>query len=233
MDKRTYYGVRRYTMQDGNTFDVKIYQKSNNHRLSIRVVYGEMEAYVTTRTTMKDLDKLVEQAYNRYPDRIVNRPFMKEGVYVYVLGEKEYFTNDPSKKEDPTFFYLPKNTKDPLTRYKKLFLEYLYKRVPEIGKKMSVDLTGWKIRTGLFLSYYAVCFPTKHQLKFDYRLFAYKPEVMDSVIIHEIAHTYEVHHNDRFYTIVKMYCPQYDILNHMIDCGRFEGRLDDVLYTHH
>ncbi len=230
MDKRKFLGKRTYTMKDGVTFDANIYRKSTNRGMTIRVVYGEMEVYISTSTTFSSMDKFVASAYNKFKGRIVNRPFMKENIYVYVLGKKKYFTYDSKYKDHPDYFYLPANTKDPITRYKKLFLEYLKPRVIEIGKRMGRDLSDYIIRTGLFLSYYGVCFPTKKQFKFDYRLFAYKPEIMDSVIIHEIAHTYEIHHNERFYTIVKMYCPDYDKLNSEIDAGRFEGELDNYVF---
>ena len=233
MDKRKYLGVRQYTMTDGTTFIVKLYHKSTNRGMTIRVVYGEMEAYISNTVSFSMLDKFVVTAYNRNRHSILDRPFMKEDNYIFVLGKKKYFTYDAREKDNPSFFYLPPNTKDPLTRYKKMFLEYLKPRLVMIGKRMGRDLSDYKVRTGLFLSYYAVCFPTKRQFKFDYRLFAYTPEVMDSVIIHEVAHTYEIHHNDRFYTIVKMYCPDYDRLNKMIDEGRFEGDLDNYVRENH
>jgi len=218
-------------MSDGASFDVNIYRKNNNNGITIRSSYGEMEAYISTYTTFAQLDKFVTGAYSKYRGvKILNRPFYKENVYIYLLGKKRYFTDDISLKDSSLYFYVPKGTKDPLTRYKKMFLSYLNAHLPLLAGRMAIDLKGWKIRTGLFLSYYAICFPVQHQLKFDYRLFAYQPEVMDSVLIHELAHTYEIHHNDRFYTIVKMYCPQYDKLNAMIEEGRFEGELDDVYH---
>jgi predicted metal-dependent hydrolase len=223
MDKRKYLGSREYHMTDGNSFVAKIYQKANNRGLSIRAVYGEMEIYVSSRVSFQTMDNFVKNAYNKYKDHIFNRPFMKEGIYIYLLGKKRYFTSDMTRKNDPNYFYVSPNCRDPLVRYKRMFLEYLRKRVDELGLRMGVDLSSYIIRTGLFLSYYGVCFPVKKQFKFDYRLFAYKPEVMDAVIIHEIAHTYEIHHNERFYTIVKMYCPDYDHLDHQIACGMFEG----------
>lgn len=230
MDKRIFLTTRTYRMPDGVTFTAKIYKKSNDRGMTLRAVYGEMEAYVSSRTNITDLDKFILKSYPKFSDRIMNRPFMIKDVYVYILGKKRYFSYDIKDKDDPSYFYIPSNTKDPITRYKKMFLEYLKPRLVEIGKRMGKDLSPYIVRTGLFLSYYAVCFPTKRQFKFDYRLFAYKPEIMDSVIIHEIAHTYEIHHNQRFYTIVKMYCPDYDKLNKEIERGRFEGELDNYVF---
>ncbi len=230
MDKRQFLGQRTYHLSDGSSFSADLYRRSNNRGMSIRAVYGSMELYISSATRADDLDAFVYRTLPKLKDRIIDRPYLKDGVYAYILGKKRYFTSDPMKKGDPNYFYVPSRMKDPLTQYKSLFLKYLTPRVIEIGKRMGEDVSDWKIRTGLFLSYYAVCFPTKHQFKFDYRLFAYRPEISDSVIIHEMAHTYEVHHNDRFYKIVKLYCPDYDELNHMIESGRFEGRMDDYVF---
>lgn len=226
MDKRKYLGSREYFMTDGNSFIASIYQKSNNRGISIRPVYGQMEIYVSSKVSFKMMDEFVTQSYVRFKDHIFNRPFMKENIYIYMLGKKKYFTSDIRLKNDPDYFYMPLNAKDPLVRYKKMFLDYLKVRVVQQGMMMGVDLSSYIIRTGLFLTYYGVCFPVKKQFKFDYRLFAYEPKVMDSIIIHEIAHTFETHHNDRFYQIVNAYCPNYDKRIHEIECGKFEGEMD-------
>ena len=230
MDKRLFLGERTYTKSDGTTFQAQVYRKSNNRGVTGRVVYGQMELYVSTFSNNEIIDKMAMILLKRFPNAIITRPFLKKDVYAYILGKKRYFTSVSSNRENETFFYVPSNVKDPVTRYKKDFLNYLKPRVIEVGKRMGIDLSGFAVRTGLFLSYYAVCFPTKHQLKFDYRLFAYKPEISDSVIIHEISHTLEIHHNDRFYTIVKLYCPNYDELDQEIQDGRFEGRTDDYVF---
>jgi hypothetical protein len=228
MDKRNLIGERTYPLKDGSSFTAKIYYH-NARGLTLRIVYGTMELYVPRYATSAMIDKLVGIGLEKFPDRIINRPYLVPGVYAYVLGKKHYFSTDPKNKDSETYFYVPSNMKDPVTRYKKLFLDYVKPRAWEIGKRMGVDLSSYQIRTGLFLTYYGVCFPTKKEIKFDYRLYAYKPEISDSVIIHEIAHTFEIHHNDRFYTIVKLYCPNYDELEHDIDCGRFEGRMDNYV----
>lgn len=226
MDKRILLRKKTYQKSDGTSFEVPIYVKKNNRGISARLVYGELELYVSSYVTMKQIDDFVLKLVKEHPDHILNRPFMKEGIYCYVLGQKKMFTNDASLKNESTFFYVPKITKDPLNAYKKQALFYFKERVAYLAKKMHIDISSFVIRTGLFLSYYGVCFPTKKMMKFDYRLFAYKTEISDSILIHELAHTFEVHHNERFYAIVKMYCPDYDILEDDIRCGRFEGRLD-------
>lgn len=232
MDKRTLLRTIEIPLKDGTSLPIKVYAKKSGRRMTARFTYGELEIYAPRYSTIKEVTEFASVVMNKYPDHIFGRPFYKEGVYIYVLGQKRYFTTDVTKKDDPHYFYISPNCKDPLVKYKKMYLEYLNKRVVELGKKMGVDLSSWKIRTGLFLTYSGVCFPTIHQMKFDYRLFAYVPNISDCIIYHEIAHIFEIKHNERFYSIVKYYCPNYDYLENEVNCGHFEGEMDHVIPRH-
>ena len=230
MDKRTLLARKIFTMDDGYPLKVNVFLKKGRRGRLARIEYGELCIYRTEDRSEKTLLRFVKKVYKLRKKQITQRPFRKENIYIYHLGKKCYFTDDVMKKGSEGFYYLPKNTKDPLTRYKKDFLLYLDKRVREIGRRMGADLSSWTIRTGLFQTYYGCCRPKKKVRKFDYRLFAYKQEISDSVIVHEIAHVYEIHHNDRFYRIVRLYCPDYDHLQDELEEGHFEGELDNYVY---
>lgn len=50
---------------------------------------------------------------------------------------------------------------------------------------------------------------SKRNLNFSYRLMFLEPELMDYVVIHELAHLVEMNHSRAFWNIVSMYCPDY------------------------
>lgn len=50
---------------------------------------------------------------------------------------------------------------------------------------------------------------SKRNLNFSYKLIFLDPELMDYVIIHELAHLVEMNHSKRFWNIVATYCPDY------------------------
>ncbi len=228
MDKRNLICKRKYVTPNGIEIEANIYEKKNGTKMVIRYSYGEVEVYVPPRVTNKRIDDFVTGFLQRNPDKYFWRPFYKEDVYIYVLGKKMFFTHNPANKGNSTYFYTPSTTKDPINRYKKNFIEYLNKRVVELGKIMNRDLSDYTFRTSLFLTYYGSCCPAKKQMKFDYRLYAFSPEIIDSVIIHEIAHTYELKHNKRFYDIVYLYCPDYDELQSELRSGYFVGKIDRI-----
>ena len=50
---------------------------------------------------------------------------------------------------------------------------------------------------------------SKRNLNFSYKLIFLDSELMDYVIIHELAHLVEMNHSKRFWNIVATYCPDY------------------------
>lgn len=225
MDKRKLLATRQYVYQ-GKLITIPIYLKSNGYKITIRGCYGILEAYCSKYTSSDVFDKFVLKTIKHYKDEkhfIIDRPFYKEDEYIYVLGEKKLITRDSSLKNDPKYFYIKSTCKDPLTVYKKEFLKYVRTRLNYYGELMGFDVKGYIIRTGLFISYYGICFPTKKQFKFDYRLFAYRTKYLDAIVVHELAHLHSIHHDSRFYNFVYTYLKDYDFLEKMVNEGRFDG----------
>jgi predicted metal-dependent hydrolase len=50
---------------------------------------------------------------------------------------------------------------------------------------------------------------SKRNLNFSYKLMFLEPELMDYIIIHELAHLVEMNHSKRFWNIVETYCEDY------------------------
>jgi predicted metal-dependent hydrolase len=46
-------------------------------------------------------------------------------------------------------------------------------------------------------------------LNFSWRLILAPPEILDYVVIHELAHRRELNHSPRFWAIVAAHCPAY------------------------
>jgi len=222
MDKRTLLKISSFPLSDGREVPVYIYRKKNGTAVSARMCYGFLDIYLPYWGSEGDALRLARKYYLQHPDRNVFHPYYKEGVYIYVLGSKRYFTRDRSLRENPAYFFYPSTSKDPLIRYRKEFASFLVPEAIRIGREMGKDLRGFTLRTGQYLSYYGCCYPKKQMLKFDYRLYSFRPEMIDAILVHEIAHLDEIHHNDRFYQIVHRYCPDYDALEEAVNRSEFD-----------
>ena len=58
-----------------------------------------------------------------------------------------------------------------------------------------------------------------HSLSFQIDLIHYSSEIVESVIIHELAHEFERNHGKNFYNIVYKYCPNYKELQRKLKKG--------------
>lgn len=89
---------------------------------------------------------------------------------------------------------------------KKTAHKYLATRTALLAKKMGVTYKNLSLRQQA--SRWGSC-SSKGNLNFNWRLVHYKPEIIDYVIIHELAHLIELNHSKRFWEIVKKYDSQY------------------------
>ena len=84
--------------------------------------------------------------------------------------------------------------------------EYIPDRVEYYSKIMNlkygrITITSAKTRFGSCSS--------KGNISFSYRLMLYPRELVDYVIVHELAHLSEMNHSDRFYKIIESVLPDY------------------------
>lgn len=121
MDKRTLLTSKVFTMDDGYSLKVNVFLKKGKRGILARIEYGELCLYTNRVLSDEKLLSFVKKVYHLRKKQITQRPFRKENIYIYRLGKKCYFTNDIKKKGVEGYYYIPGNTKDPLTRYKKDF----------------------------------------------------------------------------------------------------------------
>lgn len=87
------------------------------------------------------------------------------------------------------------------------------KRTAQIASQMGttferITIKGQKSRWGS-------C-SRQRNLNFNWRLVMAAPEVLDSIIIHELAHTVHMSHGVRFYELLKEHCPDHKRLSRML-----------------
>ena len=67
----------------------------------------------------------------------------------------------------------------------------------------------YRVRTAKLKSRYGSNSRRTHKLSFASSLIHYPVEVIDSVVVHELAHHFVFDHSKSFYNVVLRYCPAY------------------------
>jgi predicted metal-dependent hydrolase len=83
-------------------------------------------------------------------------------------------------------------------------------RLPERVQELAADkdLSWGRLSLRDQRTLWASC-SRKGTLSFNWRLILMPPEVMDYIILHELAHLKELNHSERFWEIVESWCPGY------------------------
>ncbi len=90
--------------------------------------------------------------------------------------------------------------------FKRTAEKYLFPRTYQLGKLMQIDFK--KITLRQQKSRWGSC-SSRGTLSFNWRLVHFSPEVIDYVIIHELAHRIHMNHSAAFWKLVKLYDPKY------------------------
>ena len=105
---------------------------------------------------------------------------------------------------------LPKLTDEELAQLRRRASEYIPGRVGYYAQRMG--LTYGRITLRMQKTRWGSC-SAKKNLNFNILLMLTPPEVIDSVIVHELCHLREMNHSARFYALVRAAYPEYDRWN--------------------
>jgi len=90
--------------------------------------------------------------------------------------------------------------------YRHLAKSYLLSRVPEIAEHMNVTPSDIKVNSAK--TRWGSC-SSKKSLNFSWRLILADDGVIDYVIVHELAHIFQMNHSRKFWAIVEKVLPDY------------------------
>ena len=168
------------------------------------------------------LQKQIRSGLDKYAKKLIKRSVKTNAItdeYIYLLGKKIELSYPGYLSLDESFISY-KDEKQLQSRLRKWFLEYLTKRTAFYEKVMNAPHFLVKLRN--MKSRYGSNNRQAKTITYSLVLIHYSVEIIDSVIIHELAHHFVYNHSDNFYKVVYKYCPNYDILRKKLIKAEFE-----------
>ena len=158
-------------------------------------------------------NKFIASGIDKFFDKLVNRPknkiehFSLENNYVFLLGSRIPINHLNLKDNEE----LPKYLKNKA-------LEVITFEVRNYEQIMGIK-NPYKIKVKNTLRQYGSNSKRTHTLSFQISLIHYSLDIIDSVVVHELAHEFERNHQKSFYEIVYKYCPNYKALHKKLRKG--------------
>ncbi len=201
------------------------------------------EVVVPIRTALSSVPRFLKQKEDWILKHVEDleeqraaRPKIEDGSAITILGVKKKIRIFPTRKPKPhvkearalefdsatdTAYYgnpeilIYSNTsadaRAALEKHlRKQAAQHFKTRTATVSQEMGttynrISIKGQKTRWGS-------CSREKN-LNFNWRLLFATPEIVDSIIIHELAHTVHLNHSRRFYTLVEAHCPNHRALS--------------------
>lgn len=184
--------------------------KYNNEDIRVDVVtkpfqrgtyfyYRNGSFYVTTNRLASDA--FIKKGLDRFASRLINHS-NKRNIKAYDLSANWFYLFGEKRSGE----FLSEN--EFKSYLKKELISYLDIRVPYYEKLMNIS-TSYKYRIKQMKSRYGSNSYQTHTLSFQLDLVHFSYPIIDSVIVHELAHEFERNHQQSFYKIVLKYCPNY------------------------
>ncbi len=175
------------------TVTVKLIKKIRNRHTYLRIKSNNLiEISSNIFFTLKDAKRLIENKRLWIENRInfIKKESLNPNEYLF-LGEK--YLNDSSVKNIDEF-------------YRKKAKEIIPILVEKYSKEMNLYSTSIKFRKNK--NTWGSC-NYKNGLNFNILLVKYPIEIVEYVVIHELAHIKHKNHSRKFWDLVEVYCPNY------------------------
>ena len=150
---------------------------------------------VGKKTISKGLDKFADKVIAQYQKSHSNFSFEED--YVWLLGEQTSLSKQNIKNLQELQDFLQKNADFFITE-----LVRKYERIMGVSESYKVKVRDTERQYGSNSK-------RTHTLSFQTGLIHYSPEIIETVVVHELAHDFERNHSKNFYNIVYSFSPKY------------------------
>ena len=185
------------------------------YRYRDNIFYVSAPFFVTKYQIKQGLDKYGLKLIKRTKTTDVDTPKDK----IYLFGVEVKINQDGGVinfTDGSTLKYL--DYEDLIDKIKQIYLEVMTSRTRYYENLMRVN-PPYKVKIKKMRSRYGSNSAQTHSIQYADHLFMYSRDILDSLVVHELAHHFVKNHSKDFYDVVYKYCPNYDKDNKKLKKG--------------
>ena len=195
-----------------------IVQYKRNHCISYHFRDGGFLIYCPPFTSqsriVQGLDKFAPKLVDENPHLLG-----RGDDYIYLLGHRVSLQESGEILFGDGSFISYQNSRDLDKKLRQWFLVLMSRRTRFYEAQMG--LSSNRVRVRQMTSRYGSNSLGNHSITYALVLMHYSLDVIDAIIVHELAHCLVSGHGPDFYSVVYKYCPQYKHLHQRLRKGVF------------
>ena len=179
----------------------------NSHRFTY--VGGQINMTVSSNYDLRKIEKSIEKVMSEKKISLFNSSLYIGKDYIDILGKRKRLVVLNEGMNAVSIDDMVVNKRENIDSIlKKFTLDIITQEVRKLEKIMLIPIEH-KIKITAMRSCSGKNYYQKKLLTFDKDLIHYSLEIIDSIVIHELAHYYYHDHSPSFYNMVLKYCPNY------------------------
>lgn len=164
----------------------------------------------------------IQNGLVKYAPMLIERqkPASIGSDFIYIYGIKLPIING-NKIDLGSDKYLNFVTESDIDKVmKKNFLSYVSRRVRYFENLMQLKPHNVRVRD--MSTRYGSNSKRTNTVCFTLKLYHYSPDIIDAIVVHELAHSIHFDHSKAFYDVVYKYCPNYKNLHRKLKKGVYQ-----------
>ena len=213
-------------------YELTYQRNNNNHKVVVTVKrikniifrYREGTFFVSApkNTSQKVIFDYLERFYERLLAKDAKKTTPYDNGKMFLLGQLVELHDGQALKNtfllgEALYFKDEKDLDKKLRIYAK---EYFTQRVRYFEKVMKIR-QPYDIKVRNMKTRFGTNSRKTHALSFQIRLIHFHPDIIDAIVIHELAHDRYFDHGPRFYQELYKYCPNYKTFVNKLKKGEF------------
>ena len=197
--------------------------RSKRKTIGLYIKNGTLEVRVPTKCSQAEIDRLITSKESWIISNLAKSKLREDAKNAFSLnyGDKILFRGNlhqiiekvgTKAGFDGEYFYLPKELESSQIKemcikiYRQLAKIHITEKVLTYSKQMGITPAAIKINNAK--TRWGSC-SIRKSLNFSWRLIMADDGVIDYVVVHELAHIFEMNHSHRFWAVVESVLPDY------------------------
>ena len=194
-----------YNGKQYNVFVSKRFQRNIYYRYRKDGFHVSCPKLTSQSAIVKGLNKFAGKLISQFEKRNINYSF--EENFIYILGEKYELSQFHLESDKDVHDFLAEKA------------VAIFTKLVRKNEELMGIMNPYKIKIKNTGSQFGSNSKQTHTLSFQFNLIHYSEEIIESVVIHELAHDFYRNHQEGFYEVVYKYCPNYKEIQRKLKKG--------------